>query len=139
MSAVKLYDKFAQGIMKICGYVLLVTSVTMLTVKDAGNALYEGVRELACSFELECCTSSWRPVNISRLEDLLDSHLLGQHLARDIVIRSMRAHHRPSPWCSASMAGQGAAKPLWRSLSQRASTPGPPQQHIKTESTLVLF
>ena len=34
--------------MKISGYVLLVTSVTMLTVKDAGNALYEGVRELAC-------------------------------------------------------------------------------------------
>ena len=59
MSAVKLYDKFAQGIMKICGYVLLVTSVTMLTVKDAGNALYEGVRELACSFEFE----SYKQVN----------------------------------------------------------------------------
>ena len=80
--------------MKICGYVFLVTSVTMLTVKVAGNALYEGVRELTCSFEFECCTPSWRPVNISRLEDLLDSHLLGQHLARDLVIRSMRAHHR---------------------------------------------
>ena len=45
--------------MKICGYVLLVTSVTMLTVKDAGNALYEGVRELACSFEFE----SYKQVN----------------------------------------------------------------------------
>jgi len=84
--------------MKICGYVFLVTGVTMLTVKVAGNALYEGVRGLACSFQFECCHPSWRPVNISRLEELLDSHLVGQHLARDLVIRSLHAHHlNPAP------------------------------------------
>ena len=50
------------------------------------------------SFKFECCNPSWRPVNISRLGELLDSHLVGQHLARDLVIRSLRGHHlNPAP------------------------------------------
>ena len=52
--------------------------------------------EIILSFKFECCNPSWRPVNISRLEELLDSHLVGQHLARDLVIRSVRGHHSPS-------------------------------------------
>ena len=47
--------------------------------REAGSALYRGVKELAC-LQVECCNQDWRPANFSRLEADLDTHLVGQHL-----------------------------------------------------------
>jgi len=58
---------------------------------EASSALYRGVRELAC-LQVECCNQDWRPANFSRLESDLESHLVGQHLARDLVLRAVRGH-----------------------------------------------
>ena len=65
--------------------------------REAGSALYRGVKELAC-LQVECCNQDWRPGNFSRLEADLDTHLVGQHLARDLVVRAVRGHqHNDRP------------------------------------------
>ena len=33
------------------------------------------------------------PANFSQLADQLESHLVGQHLARELVVRAVRGHH----------------------------------------------
>jgi len=64
---------------------------------QAGNALYKGVKELAC-LKVECCSISWRPGNFSHLDQELESHLVGQHLARRLVSRAVRGHQtNPAP------------------------------------------
>jgi len=65
--------------------------------KEAGSALYKGVRELAC-LKIECCNPSWRPGNWTKLSESLEDHLVGQHIARDLVVRAVRGHQtNPSP------------------------------------------
>ena len=59
--------------------------------REASTALYRGVKDLACQ-RLECCNQDWRPGNFSRLEADLKSHLVGQHLAQDLVVRAVRGH-----------------------------------------------
>jgi len=59
--------------------------------REASSALYRGMRELACT-QMECCNNNWRPANFSRLEAELEAHLVGQHLARDLVLRAVRGH-----------------------------------------------
>ena len=153
--------------MKIPGDVLLVTIVTFLTgaegdtsswlnwswsqaktvSKDAGNALYKGVRELAClkvadisdnlddeRFRESFCHLSLSAATLaggrSTSQDsksfltviLWASTWLETSSSAPCAVTTSTPP-RPSPWCSASKAGQGEAKPLWRSLSQRASTP----------------
>ena len=56
-----------------------------------------GVKELAC-LKVECCSSSWRPGNFSHLDQELESHLVGQHLARKLVTRAVKGHQtNPAP------------------------------------------
>ena len=65
--------------------------------REAGGALYRGVKDLAC-LRLECCNQDWRPANFSLLASQLESQLVGQHLARELVVRAVRGHHsNPSP------------------------------------------
>ena len=55
------------------------------------------MRDLAC-LKKECCNNNWRPANYSRLEELLEENLVGQHIARDMVVRAVRGHQRnPTP------------------------------------------
>ena len=61
--------------------------------KEAGSALYKGVKELAC-LKFECCNTDWRPGNYTLLEELLDKHLVGQHLARDLVVSTLANQNR---------------------------------------------
>ena len=76
--------------------------------REAGNALYKGVKELAClqvrgypgeylgnqesCVQVECCSPSWRPANSSQLEQLLAGQLVGQHLAQQLVTGAVRGH-----------------------------------------------
>ena len=60
--------------------------------REAGSALYRGVKDLAC-LKLECCNQDWRPANFSLLASQLENHLVGQHLARELVVRAVRGHH----------------------------------------------
>ena len=76
--------------------------------REAGNALYKGVKELAClqvgmspaeyprnqesCVQVECCSPSWRPANSSQLEQLLAGQLVGQHLAHQLVTGAVRGH-----------------------------------------------
>ena len=79
--------------------------------REAGSALYRGVKDLAC-LKLECCNQDWSkshlspsyhpappniapagPANFSLLASQLESHLVGQHLARELVVRAVRGHH----------------------------------------------
>jgi len=65
--------------------------------KQASSALYKGMRDLAC-LKMECCNNNWRPANYSRLEELLEENLVGQHIARDMVVRAVKGHQRnPTP------------------------------------------
>jgi len=60
---------------------------------QAGSALFRGMKDLAC-LQVECCSPSWRPANYTRLQDLLAQHLVGQHIAQDLVVRALRGHAR---------------------------------------------
>jgi len=65
--------------------------------RQATSALYQGVRDLAC-LQLECCSSHWRPANTSLLEEKLFQDLVGQHIAKDLILRALRGHkNSPSP------------------------------------------
>ena len=81
--------------------------------REAGSALYRGVKDLAC-LKLECCNQDWSksdpvllrdltfhpagPANFSLLANQLETHLVGQHLARELVVRAVRGHHNnPRP------------------------------------------
>lgn len=61
--------------------------------KQASSAIFKGMKELAC-LKMECCTSSWRPANHTRLQELLREHLVGQHIAQDLLLRALRGHQR---------------------------------------------
>ena len=60
---------------------------------QAGSALFKGMKDLAC-LKLECCSPSWRPANYTKLEQLLTSNLVGQHIAQDMIVRAVRGHQR---------------------------------------------
>lgn len=61
--------------------------------KQASSAIMKGVKELAC-MQMECCTNSWRPANHTRLQEQLKEHLVGQHIAQDLLVRALRGHQR---------------------------------------------
>lgn len=61
--------------------------------QKAGSALFRGMKDLAC-LQVECCSPSWRPANYTRLQSLLAEHLVGQHIAQDLVVRALRGHAR---------------------------------------------
>jgi len=63
----------------------------------AGSALFRSMKDLAC-LQVECCSSSWRPADHHKLASLVSSHLVGQHIAQDLVTRALRGHARnPAP------------------------------------------
>jgi len=61
--------------------------------RQAGSALYRGMKDLAC-LKMECCSASWRPANFTKLEQLLADNLVGQHIAQDMIARAIRGHQR---------------------------------------------
>jgi len=61
--------------------------------KQASSALYKGMKDLAC-LKMECCSPEWRPANYTRLEQLLEDNLVGQHIAQDMIVRAVRGHNR---------------------------------------------
>jgi len=61
--------------------------------KQASSALYKGMKDLAC-LKVECCSEDWRPANYSRLEQLLEDNLVGQHIAKDIILRAIKGHQK---------------------------------------------
>ena len=46
--------------------------------REAGSALYRGVKELAC-LKVECCNQDWRPANFSLLQTHLEREVVGLH------------------------------------------------------------
>ncbi|KAB7495343.1 Torsin-1B [Armadillidium nasatum] len=67
------------------------------TVMAVGASLYKNFDKfLGCRFS-ECCSlrtgsGGWMPVNISGLASSLDNNLHGQHLVKNIVLKSLKAH-----------------------------------------------
>jgi len=61
--------------------------------RQAGSALYKGMKDLAC-LKVECCSPNWRPANYTKLELLLSENLVGQHIAKDMIVRAVRGHQR---------------------------------------------
>jgi len=59
--------------------------------RQASNALYQGVKDLAC-LKMECCSNTWRPANTSLLQSKLKENLVGQHIAQDLILRALRGH-----------------------------------------------
>lgn len=71
--------------------------------QKAGSALFRGMKDLACLqvlklITVECCSPAWRPAHYQKLQGLLSEQLVGQHIARDLVVRALRGHAKsPSP------------------------------------------
>jgi len=61
--------------------------------QKAGSALFRGMKDLAC-LQVECCSPAWRPADYEKLQSLLSEHLVGQHIAQDMVVRALRGHAR---------------------------------------------
>ncbi|KAI6196324.1 putative RNA 3'-terminal phosphate cyclase-like protein [Aphelenchoides besseyi] len=77
------------GFLNLNKGVFLSTGAALIS---AAGGIIGGYRYVKCKF-VECCDDTWIYTNASsNLHQLLDDKLYGQHLAKDIITRSIAAH-----------------------------------------------
>ncbi|KAI6220394.1 Torsin [Aphelenchoides fujianensis] len=111
----------------------LISLTTGAVVAGAAGGILGGYHFVKCKF-MECCDAPWIYANTSsNLHGLLEDKLYGQHLAKDLILRSVRAHmqnKKPKKALVLSLHGwTGSGKNYVASMLGRAMYRNGPQSH----------